>query len=149
MMPALSATKALGLIAIFAIFAIAVSAGCSSPSPQSSPTTGKHLKGSMDEWVNAVCTKRGPLPMKRGACWATARPIRRCASSSQTATLRPRADESAEGPHGRGHGAVAGPDQADAAGCPGTQRYLYDPRRWGGLRGGQHGHAETGGDQAP
>jgi len=66
MMPALSATKALGLIAIFAIFAIAVSAGCSSPSPQSSPTTGKHLKGSMDEWVNAVCTKRGPLPMKRG-----------------------------------------------------------------------------------
>jgi hypothetical protein len=49
-----------------AIFAIAVLAGCSSPSPDSSPTTGTHLKGTMGDWVNAVCTNGGPLPMRRG-----------------------------------------------------------------------------------
>jgi hypothetical protein len=66
--------KVLGLAAIFAI---AVLAGCSSPSPESSPTTGKHLEGTMDEWVNAVCTKGGPLPMNRGRMLgnSTAKPL--------------------------------------------------------------------------
>jgi hypothetical protein len=62
MTPAFAVNKALSLVAIFAI---AVLAGCSSPSPESSPTTGKRLTGTMDEWVNAVCIK-SPLPMKRG-----------------------------------------------------------------------------------
>ena len=42
MMPTLAVNKALSLVAILAI---AVLAGCSSPSPESSPTTGTHLSG--------------------------------------------------------------------------------------------------------
>ncbi len=55
--------KALSLVAIFAI---AILASCSSSSPESSPTTLKRLKGTMNDWVNAVCTTNGPLPVKRG-----------------------------------------------------------------------------------
>jgi hypothetical protein len=56
--------KVLGLAAIFAI---AVLAGCSSPSLSTSTnSSARHLMGTMDDWVNAVCTTGGPLPMRRG-----------------------------------------------------------------------------------
>jgi hypothetical protein len=50
-----------------AIFAIAVLAGCSSPSlPTTNSPTG-HLTGTMSDWTSAVCERgSGPLPMAHG-----------------------------------------------------------------------------------
>lgn len=55
MMPALSANKSLGLVTIF-IFALGVSAGCSSsnPTPSSTKQSGR-LSGTMNQWVRSVC----------------------------------------------------------------------------------------------
>jgi hypothetical protein len=56
--------RALGL----SVFAIAVLAGCSSPSlPTSTNTPAGHLTGTMSDWTSAVCERgSGPLPMAHG-----------------------------------------------------------------------------------
>lgn len=82
MMPALAVNKVLSLVAIFAI---AVLAGCSSPSPGSSPTASTHLTGTMNDWVNAVCESRGPLPMAHGRTLSGATNPMECPSTMRTA----------------------------------------------------------------
>jgi hypothetical protein len=83
MMPVLAVNKA--ALSLVAIFAVAVLAGCSSPSPESSPTTGPHLRGTMNDWVNAVCKSRGPLPMAHGRVMSGATNPMECPSTMQTA----------------------------------------------------------------
>jgi len=69
MMPVLAVNKA--AISLAAIFEIAVLAGCSSPSPGSSPATGTHLTGTISDWTSAVC-ERSPQPFPNGRYMAGA-----------------------------------------------------------------------------
>jgi hypothetical protein len=82
MMRARAVNKALSWVAIIA--AIALLTGCSSPSTDSSSTTPRQLTGTMNDWVNAVCTTRGPLPMAHGRVLSGATNPMECPSTMRT-----------------------------------------------------------------
>jgi hypothetical protein len=73
------------LVGLAAVFAMAVSAGCSSPSTGSGTTTSTSLTGTMADWANAVCKSRGPLPMAHGRVLSGATNPMECASTMQAA----------------------------------------------------------------
>jgi hypothetical protein len=74
------------LVGLAAVFAMAVSAGCSSASPDSSSTISKHLTGTMSDWTSAVCEPgRGPQLLPHGRYMGGATNPMECFATMQRA----------------------------------------------------------------